>query len=393
MARLWHSGAELGHEHAEGLTLSGTVTFDTGTKRTGTRSFKFETSTTAYLTHTISGGATNRDYYAVAHIYIPSASGYPSISSAIMRFTNAASFICSLYLTTTGTLQLWDNADSAQVGSDSAVLAQDTWHRVEIHILVDTSTTGTLEAKLNGTTFASTTSGNAGSQLPAALLFGWRVDPGTSEVIFFDDLALNDSTGSVNNTWVGDNKVYALWPTADSALGNWTDGNAGTTNIFGSVDNIPPAGEAASGTTAASQVENATSAAGSNFDATMTTYTAAGIGSTDLITALYTVIEAGNSSGTGSDTLNQEVVSNPAIAATSSSCDILAGVYPSAWIRTTGTMTENPTVTKGTAPVMRITKNVATTRRNCCCLMAMSVAVLPNGSPAGTRYSSIMMVG
>jgi hypothetical protein len=56
-------------------------------------------------------------------------------------------------------------------------------------------------------------------------------------------------------------------------------------------------------------------------------------------------------------------------------------------------MSENPSVTKGTAPVMRIEKIVSTTRINTCCLMAMSVAILPNGSPAGTRYGSIMMVG
>jgi hypothetical protein len=393
MARLGHWGAELGHEHAEGLTLSGTtLTFDTGTKRTGTRSFKFDASAANVLSFSFTGVA-GRGYYACGHFLLPAATGLPSAATTLLLL-----FTGSLYaarITSGGKLQLVHNV--TQIGSDSsATIVADQWYRVELfHQVGAAGSDDSCELRLDGVTVASETNQTRTTTNAGGLSFGWPGDPGTSEVIFWDDLALNDSTGSVNNTWTGDQKIYALLPTADSADGNWTDGAGGTASIFEAVNNIPPTGVATASSGATNQAENANATVPSDYDATMTTYTAAGIGATDLVTAIFPVIEAGSSSTTGSDELLFSVVSNPAIAdpGSSNNCDIVAGTYPASWIRSQGTMSENPSVTKGTAPVMRIEKIVSTTRINTCCLMAMSVAILPNGSPAGTRYGSIMMVG
>jgi hypothetical protein len=397
MARLWHSGAELGHEHAEGLTLAGTtMTFDTGTKRTGTRSFKFDTSATTTLQFSVSGPATGRTYYVCGHVLFPAATGLPGANTRILTFGSSASASYSAVIApSNSTIRLFEGT-TTQIGSASAAtISTDTWYRLELSVQINAGAADVVELRLDGTTVASTTTGNGTDLAPGVLLFGFVSDPGTSEVIFHDDLALNDDQGSVNNTWVGDNKVYALLPTADSADGNWTDGAGGTASIFEAVNNIPPTGVSTATSGATNQAENANSTVPSDYDAEMTTYTAAGIGATDLITAIFPVIEAGSSSTTGSDEILFSVVSNPAIAdpGSSNNCDIVAGTYPASWIRSQGTMSENPTVTKGTAPVMRIEKIVSATRINTCCLMAMNVAILPNGSPAGTRYRSIMMVG
>jgi hypothetical protein len=396
MARLWHSGAELGHEHAEGVTLSGTtMTLDTGTKRTGTRSFKFDTSATCYLFRSF-GGATGTTYYGCGHFLIPAASGLPGSDANILQFTTGAGgLLVTAQLRTTGKMRLLAPTSTVVGSESSATVTTDTWYRVEIVVNINAGAGAddTAELYLDGVAVAASSALTIGTTAPDLLRFGFTNDPGTSEVIFWDDLAINSNAGSVNTTLVGNTEVYALHPTADSARVNWTDGAGGTTNLFDSVDNIPPTGVATASSGATNQIENPTSGSAA-YDATMTTYTAAGITSADLITALYTVIEAGSSSTTGSDTITHELVSNPAVAANgTNSVDIVAGTYPASWNRGAGTITENPSPTLGTAPVLRVTKTAAVTRIHTVCLMAISVAILPDGAPTGTRYRSIMMVG
>jgi hypothetical protein len=394
--RLWHGGGECGHYHAEGLTLTGTtLTLDTGTKRTGTRSYKFDSSAIAHLAVPIIG-VVGRTYFACGHFLLPAATGLPSADAVIASFATGAGFLGGAMLTTTGKLRLVSTA-FAQVGSDSVdTITTDTWYRVELVCEINSGTNDDLlSLYLNGTLVATSSVENRGTVAPTIFRFGWSdTDPGTSEVIFWDDLALNDEQGSVNNTLVGDQRIYALHPTADSAIGNWRDGAGGSTNIFGSVDNIPPTGVATASSGATNQVENAVATAPNSYDATMQTYTAAGIDAGHTITAIIPMVEIGSSSTTGSDSISHSVVSNPAIAATAASCDIVAGTYPTGWNFSRGIVSENPSVVRGTAPVMRITKNVATSRVNACCMMAMLVASTSAAPPPpATRYHSIIMVG
>jgi hypothetical protein len=206
-------------------------------------------------------------------------------------------------------------------------------------------------------------------------------------------VALNDSTGSTNNTWVGEHGVVCLLPTADSADGNWTAGGGGT-SLFPAVDNVPPVGLATgASSTDTSQIENASNSVPSNADLTMQSYTAAGVGSDQTIKALYTIIAQGSSSTTGSDTMTHELVSNPAVAANgTNSVDIVAGTYPSGWNRGQGTITEDPTVTLGTAPVMRVTKTGAVTRIHTVCFMGIMVSYSPTPAATARRYFSVISV-
>jgi hypothetical protein len=78
-------------------------------------------------------------------------------------------------------------------------------------------------------------------------------------------------------------------------------------------------------------------------------------------------------------------------ASGTTSTDTVAGTYPTSWNRGAGTLTENPSVTKSTAPVMRVTKTVSTTRIHTVCLMGIYVSYLEG--VAGTRYRAILMIG
>lgn len=390
MTALGRWGAELGHEHAEGLTLSGTaLTFDTGVKRSGTRSFKLTSSAACTIQHVFTGVA-GRGYYQLGHIYLPAATAYPGALSTIIGLNPSSLY--RVLLTTAGRLQL--AAGGVDVGSPSGILATDTWYRIELFQQTGSGASDdSAEFRLDGVTIASETNQTRGTAAPTAAFWGWFDDPGTSEVIHLDDMGLNDNQGSANNTWLGDTKVGASFPTADSAIGNWKNGAGGSVTLSLCVDNVPPVGVSTATSAGSEQIENATSAAANSYDATMQSYTTIGVGASDTVQCVIPVVEIGSSSITGADTLTHSVVSNPAIAGTTSSCDIVAGTYPASWNRFTGVITENPTVTKGTSPVMRTTKDVATTRINACCLMALVVAWTPVTAPTAQRYRSIMMVG
>ena len=397
MTRLWHSGFETGHDHAEAFaftTFGSTWTYDTAVKRTGTRSRKLVTSASAENTYAfISGGVgvAGRDYFLSGYIYIPAASGYPSAATPVIQLYTGASQAGSVSLDTSGRLYISDRLAAARGSAVSAALATDTWHRVEFRCrILAGASDDQLELRVNGTTVESLTGLTVATAGPGTLYIGMSADPGTSEVIHFDDFAINDNQGSVNNTWVGEHECRLLLPTADSSIGNWVLGSGSASNIFEGVNNVPPVGVAGGGS-ASEQIKNTSTSVPSNYDATTQTYTAAGV--TGTIAALFPVAEIGpGGAGGTSDFIGVGVVSNPAVANVSTAPTGTNSGYPTGWMRAPGTMTENPSVTLGTAPVMRVTKTVATTRANTVCLMGIYVDSVP-GAAATPRRRSIMMIG
>jgi len=202
--------------------------------------------------------------------------------------------------------------------------------------------------------------------------------------IYIDDIIIDD-TG-----FLSPSKVAMLVPTADSAIGTgWTLGSGGTTSLFGGVDNIPPTAVADAGTTA--QIRNATSNANVNYDATMTTYAAAGIAAGDTILAVQPVISTAAPVTTSAKLGTVGVASNPTIAnialgaggtAGAFWSGVAGGTWPTGWKGSFGTLTTSPSVTLGTAPVMRVTQVTASTRIAMVALMGINVAWTPAAAAA-----------
>jgi hypothetical protein len=391
--RLSHLGAETGHIHAEGVTNGGTGTqsFDTGTKRTGTRSYKFDGAAGGNFIRSLwaFSGVTGRTYWATCWFYVPAASGLPTNANRLLGFLNGAATlnVASVELTSGGKIRLMIGHDGggnqAQQGSDSsATVTTDTWYRLDLGVETGAGSVDYAECWLDGTSVASGTGISYSDAAPGLLYWGWgagavgAAGPGANKVVYVDDILLQDEQGSVNNTRPsGDEKVVLLLPTADSARdAGWVTGASGTTSLFEAVNNIPPAGLDNASATSTSQIENAVSTTVQEYDATMTTYSAAGIGAADTITAIYALIEGGNSSTTGSDTIGVSVESNPVIAETTPSIDVNDGTFPTGWLRGATGIEENPTVTIGTAPVMSVRKNIASTRVSTVCFMGMYVS-------------------
>lgn len=391
MARLFMTGGEAqdltpnaGGPFVDGIKAGSINTFDTGTVRSGARSFKFDAGAGNSIGHAKAelSCVTGRSYFFRCYVNIPA---NPSAQVQIMEIDNNTHLAFTVKLTTSGTLLLWDEVAGVQVGSASAALALNTWHLVELRTLIGTGAIDEGELRLNGAQVAVTTTANVGNIAPFSFRWGWIQAPGANKVIYFDDVAINDDQGTNQNTWPGEGKVVLLLPISDNARDTlWTGGSGGTTNLFDAVDNTPPTGTATETNT--TQIEHAGGAAGTTdrYDANMTTYATAGIASGDTINAIYFIEVDGEDIATGSKLLNFEVLSNPAIA---SPGDVTAGdnvgalaTYPLNWVARRSSPVYNPSVTVGTSPVMRVRRPETASRVASVCFMGMYVDYTPSAA-------------
>ena len=401
MTRLKTVGFEVAFTSATGVgpddfsvAPSTGLTQDTTVARSGTACAKFDSTGSNLAVTMIFLGVFQASTTYYTRMYVRLAA-LPTTSARIFGNTGAAIF--GVRITSTGKLQLWNEvATAAQIGSDSvATLVTGTYYRVETRVVVNGSSQITdIELRLDGVTVA-VTSGLTLSTNKVSWYYGWLTAPGASTVMFVDDLALNTGAGAVNNSWCGDGKVVLLKPTADSAVGTgWTlgtgtaiSGNTGKT----AVANTPPLGVAdlAVGSDV-KQIRNATSNANVNYDATMTTYTAAGVPVGAAINAIHHWIATGAPLVTSAKAGTVGIVSNPAVTSVALGSQGTAGAFwegnaaatwPTGWKWSQGTLSEAPAVTLGTAPVMRVQQVTASTRIAMVCSMLMYVDYTPAAAP------------
>lgn len=315
--------------------------------------------------------AFDRGYYVRAYFYFTS---FPNTTIGILTFATdvdagaADSPQGQVRITSGGVLQLWHrgSAPVQQFGSDSSALSLNTWYQVELYMKIGSGAADDeLAARLEGVQFASTAGQTFSNHTIHTVACGWwDSGGGASKVLYVDDVALNDDQGASQNSWPGAGKIVLLKPVSDNAVGTgWVDGD-GAGTLFGSVDNSPPVGVnvAADGT----QIKNLTSTATGNYDANMTSYSTAGLVSTDTITLVQAFCDHGEEASPGTKNGAIQIVSNPAqvsedsfIYGDDSGAD---GTWSTGWRTSWGTAQYGPSVTLATSPILRVGKRTATTR-------------------------------
>lgn len=163
------------------------------------------------------------------------------------------------------TLELHSPSGSL-IGSASGVLNTGQWYYVELN--VDHANTSA-EARVDGVSFASTTSVSLSDDYDA-VYFGSPAFAATFD-INWDDVAINDSTGSYQNSFAGAGKIVYMRP---NAAGD----SAATSNLYTEIDEINP-----NDATDFVNVNDATTVAEYNASSTAEY----GIGSSDTITLVH----------------------------------------------------------------------------------------------------------
>jgi len=241
MARLWSSGIELNWS-IEGENSDRWKTTTT-TVRSGTYAMHSDgpSEEASVIGHQFSASPSSDGYYLRGYFRISSSVGS---QQKILSFASSVStFKISIRLNTDNTLELWNDEDSVQVGSDSSALSADTWYLIELKVDTTTLASTAIEAKINGTAFAS---GTVNLAAGVDTIYLGIVEETLQGVLFVDDIALNNDSGSFQNSYPGEGEIIHLRPNATGDNGAWTGSNTdidevtpddATTTISSSVAN------------------------------------------------------------------------------------------------------------------------------------------------------------
>lgn len=242
-ARLWSSGAELNSITAgvEFSAIGSVASISTSTKRSGSYSLKslFTTGTKGNAIHYFSVSPSQADYYARAYFYITS---FPTtLDCPLLTFrdrTGPADKV-SVRLKTDRTLILYNEEDVAQVGSASNPLELNKWYQIELKTNTTTLASTVVGAKIDTVTIATGTI-NLGAGIND-IIYGVNAED-NGVITYVDDMALNNSTGSFQNTYPGYGRIVHLKPRVAGSVNNWNhkDGTAGSSTNFDEVNEITP---------------------------------------------------------------------------------------------------------------------------------------------------------
>lgn len=286
MARLTTAGAELQAVVSLVEYTAGVVTqpaLETSTKRSGNAAWRISNAA-AVEGFRIAHSSAQGSFFFRFYLYIVA---MPSATRVIGGARITGSMKISIRLTAAGALQLYNSEDGAQVGSDSSALSLATWYRIELNYDSTTLSATTCEAKLDGTTFASGT-----IDLAATITaFGCYTDVADATLDYIvDDLAINDASGSFENTWPGEGEVIALRPNGAGDNTAWTRGGTDTGANWSQVNEAPP--------DSAQYVESNTSGQIDDYEMEDTP---AALESTDTINVVHVGVYAAVSDATASD--------------------------------------------------------------------------------------------
>ena len=228
MARRWSTGFEL-QSVTNGMewdTTVGSPTINTTIKRSGNASLRCNpTNSNAYLSYRYDSLFNTKDVYIRFYLYIATSTNALDIICMIREATFSTN-ICSIRLNSNRTLELWDDFNAVQIGSDSSALNIEQWYRVEL--FYDESD-GSLNARINGTSFASGTGSleQFNNQIQVGCISSTIAD------LYFDDIAINNNSGSDQNSWPGEGSIIHGYP---NAAGDNNDCSAGD---YTSIDDNP----------------------------------------------------------------------------------------------------------------------------------------------------------
>lgn len=147
--------------------------------------------------------------------------------------------------------QLILSRNNTLLNTGATILSNNVWYYVECKVKIATGTSGTYEVRLNGvaefSSGAANTSGAGTTQANILYVNGNKVNSGaggySGPVTRIDDLYLCDSSGSVNNDFLGDIRVEALFPNGNGNSSQFTGSDGNSTDNYLLVDESTPNGD------------------------------------------------------------------------------------------------------------------------------------------------------
>jgi len=224
VSRIWSSGFELNSLTA-GVEIDstfGTVSISSTTFRSGAYALRANpTTATGGVIYRFSSSGLAISFYRF-YLYITSAPDTTKQQIYSIECNTGESFV-NISLNSDRTLSFYQSG-ADQIGSSSSALSLNTWYRIEISLDATTISATSCVARIDGTNFASGTIDYTGNPNPDTFLVGAFGSNRTSD-LFFDDIAINNSTGSFQNSWPGAGEIIHLLPNATGDNSDWGGDN------------------------------------------------------------------------------------------------------------------------------------------------------------------------
>jgi len=153
--------------------------------------------------------------------------------------------ITALTFSSTGVFRAYNGSiQNAVIGQSPGAYAQDGWHVVEWHHQMTSTVQGITEVWINGNQVISFSGDNtySGSLLATgALTLGQYVSNyATGQYTAYDDLAVNDTNGTINNGRPGDGRVVLLTPNGAGSATALSRGGTDTGANWSQTSELPP---------------------------------------------------------------------------------------------------------------------------------------------------------
>lgn len=121
-------------------------------------------------------------------------------------------------------------------------LFYNQWVKLDVRLKVGDVDNGIFQLRINDK-LITTFNGHTGTANPKYLFIGLPSVLGESKFsCAVDDVAVNDTTGNVNNSWCGNGSIIGIVPTANGSKTMFTPGIDGTQN-YENVDDVIPDGD------------------------------------------------------------------------------------------------------------------------------------------------------
>jgi hypothetical protein len=175
--------------------------------------------------------------------------------SVIVDFRDAGNRpLISIVCNSTGTLQVTrgDGVDGTVLGTTATpVIVAQAFQHIEVQVVVS-ATVGAVEVRVNGITRIALSSINTIASASELNDFSTNGETNVAQVafcggcntfslnnlgninVYWDDVYAYDFLGAYNNTWLGDRRVYTLYPNNDTAQADWTV--VGAPNPYEAID-------------------------------------------------------------------------------------------------------------------------------------------------------------
>jgi hypothetical protein len=169
--------------------------------------------------------------------YIRVAINYATVPALVITWLSGTTTLGSLRRNAaTGFLELYIGTTLSGTGGISVALG--TWYLLELHVKINNST-GILEFKVDGVLDSAATI--SGDTQPAAIttinIIRFHATTNTG---YYDDIAINNVSGSEDISWPGDGRIVALTPSDNGYSSQWTGSDGDSTDNYQLIDEKPP---------------------------------------------------------------------------------------------------------------------------------------------------------